>query len=224
MSRSGRVPSFCAELEALGYVKITPFNGSDLSVDITDSGRKALSKAKQSVDGAVPSGCHMEEYEAPQKVTGRHGSAKSRVPEQNQVSMTADIGLQKKSIREARKIQAAENGSSVGSTLAHVNSSGHEDEQGVHFPMMNGNVSVRVLVTRAALRGEGGVPVEGVYMGRFEAARTFFEILAREKFDPDRPAAKMIITADDLLGGGEYASSDEGRDNSIGNDGSGGHM
>jgi len=105
-----------------------------------------------------PSGCHMEEYEAPQKVTGRHGSAKSRVPEQNQVSMTADIGLQKKSIREARKIQAAENGSSVGSTLAHVNSSGHEDEQGVHFPMMNGNVSVRVLVTRAALRAKAVCP------------------------------------------------------------------
>jgi hypothetical protein len=95
-----------------------------------------------------------------------------------------------------------------GAALTHVDSPGYENEQGVHFAMMNGDLTVRVLVTRAALQGEGRPPADGVYLRRFEAARVFFELLANEKFDLDRPAAKVIITAADLLGGGERAPSD----------------
>jgi hypothetical protein len=204
MSRSGRVPGFCIELEAQGYVKITPFNVTDLSVEITDEGRKALSDAKQSAGAAAPSGRRADEYEAPQNrrdVVGGRDEAKNRAQHQNPITATADIGLGKNSIHEARKIRDGKKAPSASPTLTHVGSSAYENEQGVHFPMMNGNMSVRVLVARSALQGEGRPPADGIYLRRFEAARAFFEILAREKFDPDHPTARVTITEADLLGG-----------------------
>jgi hypothetical protein len=84
--------------------------------------------------------------------------------------------------------------------LTHVNSSGYENEQGMHFPMMHNNTIVRVVVTRAAIQGGGRPPEDGRYLARFEAAREFFEMLARELFDPSRPTAKITIAPEDLLG------------------------
>jgi hypothetical protein len=84
--------------------------------------------------------------------------------------------------------------------LTHVNSSGYENEQGVHFPMVHNNTIVRVVVTRKAIRGGGRPPEDGRYLADFEAAREFFEMLAREKFDPSRPTAKITISGEDLLG------------------------
>ncbi len=84
-------------------------------------------------------------------------------------------------------------------TLAHVDRPGIEDRLGVHFPMMYREMSVRVLVTRLALAGNR-VPLEGSYLARFERDRELFETVAREKFNPDWPAAKITITQDDMLG------------------------
>jgi hypothetical protein len=84
--------------------------------------------------------------------------------------------------------------------LAHVNSSGYENEHGVHFPMLHGHTIIRILATRAAIQGGSPPPQDGRYLARFEAAREFFEILAREQFDPARPTAKITITREDLLG------------------------
>ena len=83
--------------------------------------------------------------------------------------------------------------------LAHVDRPGIEDRLGVHFPMMYRGMSVRVLVTRLALAGNR-VPLEGSYLARFERDRELFETVAREKFNPDWPVAKITITQDDMLG------------------------
>ena|ERR1700683_1249554 len=84
--------------------------------------------------------------------------------------------------------------------LSRVGGQGYENEQGVHFAMKHRDSIVRVLVARAAIYGAAPPPGEGGYLGRFEAAREFFESLAKEKFDPTRPMAKITITREDLLG------------------------
>jgi Protein of unknown function (DUF1488) len=84
--------------------------------------------------------------------------------------------------------------------LDHVDRPGYEDKQGVHFPMMHNVTSVRVLVTRKAIQGASPSPEDGDYLARFEANRELFEIIARDKFEPDEPTAKITITPDDLLG------------------------
>jgi hypothetical protein len=75
---------------------------------------------------------------------------------------------------------------------------GFEDSLGVHFPMRNGNISVRVLVTRAALQGEGAPPAQGQYMARFKAFRNVYEAIAREKFGTGQCKASMAIELADL--------------------------
>ena len=87
----------------------------------------------------------------------------------------------------------------MNATLAHVERPGIEDRQGVHFAMMFGTMSVRVFVSRAAIAGDSP-HFEGSYLARFETDRGIFETVAREKFDPDRPVAKITINREDILG------------------------
>jgi Protein of unknown function (DUF1488) len=56
---------------------------------------------------------------------------------------------------------------------------GHVNMQGVHFAMLDGNTSIRILVTRAALQGEGSPLQERAYLARFEAYRDVYETVAR---------------------------------------------
>jgi hypothetical protein len=65
--------------------------------------------------------------------------------------------------------------------------------------MMDGYRSVRVLVTVDALLGKEK-PSAGVnYLDRFQASRKLFEFLATEKYRPDQPIPKIIITFEDVL-------------------------
>jgi hypothetical protein len=201
--RAGRVPEFCLELEADGYVEITPTNESDLSIEITDDGRKALSDAEQFAGGAIRARRDADEYLAARgrgEVQRNSGDRAGRIPTGNSAPTVAAIGLTGKAVHEARQTRDAKKALSVSLTLAHVNSSGYENEQGVHFAMMHNHTIVRILATRTAIQGSGRMPEDGSYLGRFEAAREFFESLAKEKFDPARPLAKVTITREDLLG------------------------
>jgi hypothetical protein len=194
MSRTGRVPSFCTELEAEGYVRITSTSVSDLSIVITDSGRKALSDAERFANVA-------NEYEAAQE--HREAASPGRpvnVPSEKMLPTAPDPGLTRKTVFKAHQIHDTEKAPVGSLTLAHVNSSAYENEQGVHFPMMHNHTIVRILAIRAAIQGSGRAPADGRYLARFDAAREFFELLAREKFDPVRPLAKITITSEDLLG------------------------
>jgi hypothetical protein len=84
--------------------------------------------------------------------------------------------------------------------LAHFNSHGYEDQQGVHFPMMHNNTIIRILVTREVLQGlKGSAPEEGNYMASFEAHRKEFEAIATNKFEHGQFRAMMKITREDVL-------------------------
>ncbi|HYC26032.1 MAG TPA: hypothetical protein VEC58_08340 [Roseiarcus sp.] len=83
--------------------------------------------------------------------------------------------------------------------LTHVDRPGLETPQGVHFPMMDGDRSVRVLVTCEAMAGKSVGAADGSYLARFVASRDLYEFVAREKFDPKRPVAKIEITYEDVL-------------------------
>jgi hypothetical protein len=82
--------------------------------------------------------------------------------------------------------------------LEHINHRGLQDARGIHFPMTNGDASVRVFVTRAALQGEGAPLAEGQYMARFKAFRDVYEAIAREKFDTGQFKASMTIELADI--------------------------
>jgi hypothetical protein len=84
-------------------------------------------------------------------------------------------------------------------TLRHVDRPGYETDQGVHFPMMCGDRTVRVFVIRAAILGRATDP-GGSCAKRFEDGRQLFEILAREKFDASSPRPSITVTKEDLLG------------------------
>jgi hypothetical protein len=79
-----------------------------------------------------------------------------------------------------------------------INLPGLEDGRGVHFPMMNGNMPVRVFVPRVALQGEGATLAENQFMARFKAFRDVYEAIAREKFETGRFKASMTIELADL--------------------------
>jgi hypothetical protein len=91
-------------------------------------------------------------------------------------------------------------------SLDPINLPGFEDGRGIHFPMRNGNISVRVLVTRATLQGEGAPLAQGQYMARFKAFRDVYEAIARGKFDTGQLKASMTIELADLA---EYLSGRE---------------
>jgi hypothetical protein len=93
-----------------------------------------------------------------------------------------------------------------GAALTHVDSPGYENEQGVHFAMMNGDLTVRVLVTRAALQGRP--PADGVFFGASKPREYFSKCLQTRNSIWIARTAKVVITAADLLGGGERACSD----------------
>lgn len=82
--------------------------------------------------------------------------------------------------------------------LKPVNRPGYENMQGVHFAMMHDDVSLRVLITRAALQGDGSPLSQGGCLARFETYRDVYETVAREKFETARCRGSMTITLDDL--------------------------
>jgi hypothetical protein len=82
-------------------------------------------------------------------------------------------------------------------SLGPIDLAGLEDSRGVHFPMMNSNVSVRVLVTRA-LQGQGAPLAAGQYIVRFQAFRDVYEAIAREKCDTAQFKASMTIELADF--------------------------
>jgi hypothetical protein len=82
--------------------------------------------------------------------------------------------------------------------LNHIALPGFEDGRGVHFPMVNGNMPVRVFVPRTALQGEGSPLAEGQYMARFKAFRDVYEAVARAKFETGQFKAAMTIELVDI--------------------------
>jgi hypothetical protein len=50
LARLGRVPQFCKDLEAEGYVQITPAGPSNISIEITQRGRKAIADVDRSAN------------------------------------------------------------------------------------------------------------------------------------------------------------------------------
>jgi hypothetical protein len=79
-----------------------------------------------------------------------------------------------------------------------VNLPGLEDDRGVHFAMRNGSRSVRVLVTREALQGEGKPLTAGEYIARFKTFRDVYEAIAKEKFDESQRQPSMKIELADF--------------------------
>ena len=82
--------------------------------------------------------------------------------------------------------------------LDYISLPGFEDGRGVHFPMTNGNMSVRVFVSRAALQGEGAPLAEGQYMTRFTSFRDVYEAVARAKFETGQYKSTMTIELADI--------------------------
>jgi hypothetical protein len=84
--------------------------------------------------------------------------------------------------------------------LEHVDRPGHENLEGVHFPMMHDAMSVRVLVIRKVLQDlRSGRPEESAYLARFEAFRREFEAIASDKFDHGPCKGKIEITSSDMV-------------------------
>jgi hypothetical protein len=71
--------------------------------------------------------------------------------------------------------------------------------QGMHFAMLHGDVTIRVLVNRVALQGGGPTLEEPALLARFETYRDGYEIVARQKFENGDFNGSMAITLDDLV-------------------------
>jgi hypothetical protein len=56
-----------------------------------------------------------------------------------------------------------------------------------------------VIVTRAALQGEGSPLDENAFLVRFDAYRDVYEIVAKQKFESGVFRGSMVITLDDLV-------------------------
>jgi Protein of unknown function (DUF1488) len=70
--------------------------------------------------------------------------------------------------------------------------------QGVHFAMLHGATTIRIIVTRATLQGEGSTLEENAFLTRFDAYRDVYEIVAKRKFKTGDFKGSMAITPDDL--------------------------
>jgi Protein of unknown function (DUF1488) len=82
--------------------------------------------------------------------------------------------------------------------LASAHRPGVLNAQGVHFAMLDGNTTIRVLVTRVALQG-GSSTLEGdALLSRFEAYRDAYEIVANYKFENGEFKGSIAITLEDL--------------------------
>ena len=84
--------------------------------------------------------------------------------------------------------------------LSHIDRPGYETAQGVHFPMMHSDRTVRVLVPRDVLQSIQSFSREGGdCLSRFEAHRKEFEAVASDKFEGGPSTVRVEITSDDLL-------------------------
>jgi hypothetical protein len=82
--------------------------------------------------------------------------------------------------------------------LSRVNRPGFETAQGVHFPMMNDAVSVRVVVSSEVLRTmTGSATARGLTVG-FDTYRREFEAIARAKYARGE-RGPLRINASDIL-------------------------
>jgi Protein of unknown function (DUF1488) len=70
--------------------------------------------------------------------------------------------------------------------------------QGVHFAMIHGYTTIRVLVTRVALQGGNDTLSDHALLSRFEAYRDAYEIVANFKFAGGDFKGSIAITLDDL--------------------------
>jgi hypothetical protein len=95
--------------------------------------------------------------------------------------------------------------------LASVDRSGIPTANGVHFPMRDGQRSVRVHITLEALWGEKGPPAKGDHLERFETSRRLFEFMAARKYDSARPTSKITITAEDVVLTAQHMQRKTGR-------------
>ena len=83
--------------------------------------------------------------------------------------------------------------------LNRVSRPGIENRQGVHFPMMHNDISVRVVVTREVLQSIAGTATpQTSYMAKFEFYRREFEAIASDKFDRGERGALKITPSDFL--------------------------
>ena len=84
--------------------------------------------------------------------------------------------------------------------LRHVDRPGHENELGVHFPMVGDDSIVRVVVARRILQDMKSTPLEDEgYLNRFEAFRKEFETIASDKFDEGSYGGRIEITSSDMV-------------------------
>jgi Protein of unknown function (DUF1488) len=82
--------------------------------------------------------------------------------------------------------------------LDSVKRPGYANAQGVHFAMLAGNATIRVLVTRAALQGGTSALQENFFLIRFNAYRDVYEIAAKQKFETGDFKGSMTISMRDL--------------------------
>ena len=80
--------------------------------------------------------------------------------------------------------------------LSRVNRISLETDEGVHFGMMNGAVSIRILVTRDVLLNIGGLEEHDGLTAKFERYRREFETIASDKFDRGERGALKITPSD----------------------------
>jgi Protein of unknown function (DUF1488) len=83
--------------------------------------------------------------------------------------------------------------------LVSANLPGHANAQGVHFAMLNGVTTIRVLVTSAALQGGNCALGADAYLARFETYRSVYQIVAKQKFESADFKGSMSITLNDLV-------------------------
>jgi hypothetical protein len=84
-------------------------------------------------------------------------------------------------------------------SLNSINRPGFVNAHGVHFAMLHDNTSIRILITRNALQGEGSAIKEDAYLSRFNSFRDVYEIVAKQKFETENFKGSMAITLGDLM-------------------------
>jgi Protein of unknown function (DUF1488) len=82
--------------------------------------------------------------------------------------------------------------------LVSTNLPGHANAQGVHFAMLDGVTTIRVIVTRAALQGGKLALHAEAFLTQFTTYRAVYEVVATQKFEGGDFKGSMSITLDDL--------------------------
>jgi Protein of unknown function (DUF1488) len=83
--------------------------------------------------------------------------------------------------------------------LISVNRPGYANAQGVHFVMLDGVTTIRILIARKTLQGGGPTLEETGFLARFDVYRDAYEIVAKQKFESGDFKGSMTITLDDLV-------------------------